>query len=156
MGQRLDSLFRRRVYDAVRLIPHGRVATYGDVSLWCGAPRQARQVGWALHSLPPELAWGAETDLRRLTRPPRGAGAPAPVPWHRVINAQGRVSTHPDDYGTRRQIELLRVEGIAVTEDGSLVAGLEAHRWEPDQAQVDALELPSDYLPTVDPEGSGP
>jgi hypothetical protein len=48
------------------------------------------------------------------------------------------------------------VEGIAVTEDGSLVAGLEAHRWEPDQAQVDALELPSDYLPTVDPEGSGP
>jgi methylated-DNA-protein-cysteine methyltransferase-like protein len=155
MGQRLDSLFRRRVYDAVRLIPHGRVATYGDVSLWCGAPRQARQVGWALHSLPPELAWGAETDLRRLTRPAPGAGAPAPVPWHRVINAQGRVSTHPDDYGTRRQIELLREEGIAVAADGTLVAGLEAHRWEPDQAQVDALELPSDYLPALEPDGSG-
>jgi methylated-DNA-protein-cysteine methyltransferase-like protein len=97
------------------------VATYGDVALWCGAPRQARQVGWALHSLPPELA-----------------GA---VPWQRVINAQGRVSTHPDDAGTWRQIERLRAEGIAVADDGTLLAGLAALRWEPDQAQVDALAL---------------
>ena len=46
------------------------------------------------------------------------------MPWQRVINAQGRVSTHPEEYGTRRQIERLRAEGIAVAEDGTLAAGL--------------------------------
>jgi methylated-DNA-protein-cysteine methyltransferase related protein len=126
----VSGAFRDRVYAAVRLIPCGRVATYGDVALWCGAPRQARQVGWALHSLPPDLA--------------------DDVPWQRVINAQGRVSTHPEEYGTRRQIERLRAEGIAVAEDGTLVAGLAAHRWEPEQSG--GLEVPPEVLHQLERE----
>jgi methylated-DNA-protein-cysteine methyltransferase-like protein len=132
MRQGPESEFRRQIYAAVRLIPYGRVATYGDVALWCGAPRQARQVGWALHSLPPELS--------------------SVVPWQRVINAQGRVSTHPEDAGTWRQIERLRAEGIAVADDGTLLDGLAALRWEPDQRQVDALALSPETQARLDLE----
>ena len=131
-GGVVSGAFRDRVYAAVRLIPYGRVATYGDVALWCGAPRQARQVGWALHSLPSDLA--------------------DDVPWQRVINAQGRVSTHPEEYGTRRQIERLRAEGIAVSEDGTLVAGLAAHRWEPEPEQSGGLEVPPEVLHQLERE----
>lgn len=171
--------FRERVYEIVRLIPHGNIATYGYVALLAGAPRQARQVGWALHTLPPGLVWGAEGgDARRLARArvpsPKGTAEsikestsvateegtsgergvdraePSRVPWHRVINAQGRVSTHPDAYGTHRQIELLRAEQIDVTDDGTLVLGLEAHRWWPGPALVDALALPAELLFTLE------
>lgn len=157
----LSSAFRQRVYDIVRLVPYAKVTTYGHVALLCGVPRRARHVGWALHSLPSPLVWGAEEDARYLTREGqargKGAGAgavrPAPVPWHRVINAQGRVSTHPEEYGTRRQVELLREEGIEVTDDGTLVQGLGAHQWEPEPAVVEGLELPPEVLFAIDQEG---
>ena len=158
----IPGAFRQRVYEIVRLIPYGQVATYGFIATVAGMPRHARQVGWALHTLPPELVWGAEEDPRRRTpgAPPvkpvphgtsAGPGArSAPVPWHRVINGQGRVSTHPDEYGTRRQIELLRQEGIEVADDGTLVDGLAAHRWRPNPAVVDDLELPAEALYALD------
>ena len=149
--------FRQRVYDIVRLVPHGTVTTYGFVSLLAGAPRQARQVGWALHTLPEQLVWGADTDVRHRARgqalprtDPAREAALGRVPWHRVINAQGRVSTHPDEYGTRRQIELLRQEGIEVADDGTLVRGLAAHRWHPHPATIEDLELPAEVLFLLD------
>jgi hypothetical protein len=74
------------------------------------------------------------------------------VPWQRVVNAQGRVSTHPEEYGTRRQIERLRAEGIAVTEDGTLVDGLEAHRWEPAPEETGGLEVPPEVLHQLERE----
>ena len=126
----VDGAFRKRVYEIVSLIPYGKVATYGFVSTLAGAPRQARQVGWALHTLPREL-----TDT---------------VPWQRVINAKGQVSTHPDEAGTYRQIALLREEGTPVTDDGALVNGLAAHQWEPDPAVVERLELPAEVLVHLD------
>lgn len=62
--------FFQKVYEAVKTIPRGKVCSYGQVALMTGHPGAARQVGWALSSLP------TKND----------------VPWHRVINAQGRVS----------------------------------------------------------------
>jgi methylated-DNA-protein-cysteine methyltransferase-like protein len=59
-----------RIYAAVRKIPRGRVCTYGAIARLAGLPRHARLVGYALHALPPG------------TR----------LPWHRVINAQGKLS----------------------------------------------------------------
>ena len=155
--EQLDGQFRQRIYDVVRLIPYGRVATYGFVSTVAGMPRHARQVGWALHTLPEELVWGASGDVRH-TAGRRRAGpiyaareaATGRVPWHRVINAKGQVSTHPDDAGTYRQIDLLREEGIAVSEDGTLVGGLAAHQWQPDPGAFDDLELPVEVLYTID------
>jgi methylated-DNA-protein-cysteine methyltransferase-like protein len=61
-----------RVYAAVRAIPRGRVATYGQLARLLGVPRGARAVGWALRALSP-------------AREKR-------VPWHRVVGAGGRIS----------------------------------------------------------------
>jgi methylated-DNA-protein-cysteine methyltransferase-like protein len=66
-----------RVYAVVRLIPPGRVATYGQVAAVVGPPCDAREVGGAMAAL-------------------RYQRVDPPVPWQRVINAQGKVSTLPE------------------------------------------------------------
>jgi methylated-DNA-protein-cysteine methyltransferase-like protein len=98
--------FHEDVYAVVRLVPPGHVTTYGDVGTMLGSARIARQVGWALSSLPPTL-----TD----------------VPWHRVINARGTVSFRGDLVRATQQETLLKIEGIILDEDGRL--DLEAHRY---------------------------
>jgi len=157
MPPHLAGAFRQRVYEIVRLVPHGQVTTYGFVSLLAGAPRSARQVGWALHSLPDELVWGSESRNLRSDalheareRGSIGGVQEGRVPWHRVVNAHGRVSSHPNEAGTYRQMDLLRKEGIDVTNDGALIAGLKALRWNPDPQTVDALELPAELLFELD------
>ena len=152
----MDGAFRRRVYEIVRLVPYGQVTPYGFISTLAGMPRHARQVGWALHTLPEELVWGAAGDVRRtpgkqaLTTDAEREARLGRVPWHRVVNAKGQVSTHPDEAGTYRQIELLREEGIDVTDDGVLINGLVAHQWRPDPAVVDELALPVEVLFAID------
>jgi methylated-DNA-protein-cysteine methyltransferase related protein len=94
--------FRVRVYDVVRTIPMGSVATYGDVAGRLGSRSVARHVGWAL-----------------------AACDEADVPWHRVINAKGRCSG--EEALQKRQIALLRDEGVAITESGRI--DLKNHRW---------------------------
>jgi methylated-DNA-protein-cysteine methyltransferase-like protein len=80
------------VYAAVRAIPRGRVATYGQVAAMVGVPRGARAVGWALRALP--------------------AGARPAVPWHRVVGAGGRISPRAGP-GPEVQRRRLRAEGVA-------------------------------------------
>lgn len=95
-----------RFYAVVRRIPRGKVATYGQVAALAGAPRHARQVGYALHALP----------------------AGSVVPWHRVINAAGRLSLTPGSGGIEQRLRLL-AEGVTVTEGGRIP--LAAFRWDP-------------------------
>ena len=83
--------FHQKVYDVVRRVPEGCVTTYGDVATVLGSPRVARHVGWALASLP-----AGETD----------------VPWHRVINARGRVSHRGDVWRSEDQTLRLAAEGV--------------------------------------------
>lgn len=83
--------FFARVYAAVRAIPRGRVATYGQVARLLGVPRGARAVGWALGALAPR-------EERR-------------VPWHRVVGAGGRISLR-DGVGPALQRRRLRSEGV--------------------------------------------
>ena len=141
--------FRWRVYDVVRLVPCGKVTTYGYVALLAGAPRHARQVGWALHTLPDELVWSMTTANPAGDRPRAGtrstdtpSGQGGPVPWQRVVNARGCVSRHPDEGGTRRQIALLRWEGLEVTDTGVIRGGVDAHGWWPDPGLIEA-QLPA-------------
>ena len=98
--------FDQRVYALVAQIPRGRLATYGQVAELIGAWGCARQVGWALKRLP----------------------LPSEVPWHRVVNAQGRISLSLSREGSDwMQVELLRGEGIPVDDQGRLPLAI--HRW---------------------------
>ena len=98
---------RARIYRVVSSIPRGRVATYGQIASLAGAPRHARQVGYALYDLPS----GSE------------------LPWHRVINARGEVSPRSEPGWDRFQRQLLEAEGVEFR--GSRV-NLARYRWEPE------------------------
>ena len=87
-----------RIYRAVRRIPRGRVSTYGDVAERAGLEGRARQVGYALHSLP------------------SGSG----VPWHRVVNAKGEISLRSGGDSHELQRMLLEAEGIEFDRRGRI------------------------------------
>jgi methylated-DNA-protein-cysteine methyltransferase-like protein len=99
--------FARAVYSAVRRIPPGRVATYGQVAAILGHPRAARAVGTALSRLP-----------RNLSRV---------VPWQRVINAAGRISHRGDLVRPDLQRALLEKEGVRFSAGGQI--DLKKYRW---------------------------
>lgn len=82
------------IWQTVCAIPHGTVATYGQVAELAGYKGMARYVGYALASLAP----GSE------------------VPWHRVINAQGRISFPEHSKAAQEQTERLRAEGVEVNQ----------------------------------------
>lgn len=98
-----------RIYAAVKKIPRGRVATYGQVASLAGLGRHARQVGYALHALPEGIK----------------------VPWHRVINAKGEVSARSSGDHDRLQRVLLEKEGVLFSMNGRVA--LEKYRWRPDE-----------------------
>ena len=98
------------IYEVVRQIPHGRVATYGQVAMLAGLPGQARLAGYALYNLPQKYAKS--------------------VPWQRVINAQGRVSYSEARHGNDHlQRELLEKEGVVFSKSGRVDLG--AYGWRP-------------------------
>lgn len=103
--------FYDRVYEVVRRVPFGRVTTYGDVSrLLTGTSRSARSVGWALHGLPPDRVHE--------------------VPWWRVINARGRVSTSCQEHPASEQRARLMDEGVEFTADD--LVDLARYGWDGD------------------------
>jgi methylated-DNA-protein-cysteine methyltransferase related protein len=79
-----------KIYQTVRRIPRGRVSTYGDVAERAGLEGRARQIGYALHSLPSSSG----------------------VPWHRVVNAKGEISIRSGGDSHELQRMLLEAEGI--------------------------------------------
>lgn len=100
-----------RIYDVVRRVPKGRVATYGQVALLAGHPGHARLVGYALHSLP------------------QGSR----VPWHRVINAKGGISLRTGVGWGDVQRTLLESEGVIFDDRGRV--SLSSFRWRPRAAR---------------------
>ena len=89
--------FFEKVYEAVKRIPKGKVATYGQIALLCGSPRAARQVGYALHVNP----------------------QPFIIPCHRVVNRFGALASAFAFGGVEVQKALLEQEGVAV-DDGKV------------------------------------
>ncbi|MCH5147811.1 MAG: MGMT family protein [Clostridiales bacterium] len=87
--------FFERVYEEVKKIPRGKVATYGDIARAVGAPRCARQVGWALHCNP---HFGI-------------------VPCHRVVFADGSLTPGFGFGGIDIQKDMLVSEGVEVSKD---------------------------------------
>ncbi len=88
--------FFERVYEVVKQIPRGKVATYGQIACAAGSPRAARQVGYALHVNP----------------------QPGAIPCHRVVNRFGGLAPAFAFGGLEIQAELLRAEGVEVDVDG--------------------------------------
>lgn len=100
----------QKIYKVSKKIPKGKVATYGQIASLVATPRAARLVGWALHV-------GSEENK---------------VPWQRVINSKGMISTtcldHPKDF----QAMLLRQEGVEVKEtEGNYFVDLKKYLWQP-------------------------
>lgn len=94
----------QRIYAVVRLIPSGKVATYGQIAAIAGNCT-ARMVGYAMAALQ------GSTD----------------VPWQRVINAQGKLSPRADSTSTERQRLLLEEEGVIFNRSGR--TDLRHYRW---------------------------
>ncbi|MCS6843857.1 MAG: MGMT family protein [Caldilineales bacterium] len=92
------SNFFEQVYEVVRKIPPGRVASYGQIAAILGHPRAARTVGWALASLPEHLE--------------------PEVPWQRVINSQGHISIRNLRHSAEEQRRLLEAEGVEFDAEG--------------------------------------
>lgn len=91
----MEKGFFERVYKVVKEVPSGRVTTYGDVARAVGAPRCARQVGWALHCNP----------------------EPGVIPCHRVVFADGSLTEGFAFGGKDVQKSMLCAEGVEVSED---------------------------------------
>lgn len=98
--------FFENVYEAVQLIPRGKVATYGQIARMIGAPRSSRAVGYALHANP----------------------RPGVIPCHRVVNREGRLAPAFAFGGPEIQAQLLESEGVEVSED--FTVDLEKYLWQ--------------------------
>lgn len=92
------------IYEIVKQIPYGKVATYGQIAFLSGNPRRGRVVGYALHVNPD----------------------PDNIPCYRVVNRFGEVSKAFAFGGENKQIELLKNEGVTFV-DGKV--DLEKHIW---------------------------
>lgn len=116
------SPFKKRVIEIVNYIPAGKVVSYGQVALYMGAPRGARQVGWILRQI------GAETN----------------IPWWRVINQKGRISINGNLNADKDlQKKLLEADGIEVKE---FQVDMERYRFKPDQKLLNRLQLGNEYI----------
>ena len=87
-----------KIYDVVKSIPKGKVATYGQVAAIAGNPRWARVVGYALHNNPD----------------------PSTIPCHRVVNSEGKVAEVFAFGGGEIQRKQLEAEGIVFEPDGTV------------------------------------
>ncbi len=113
-------LKRTSTHDAilavVRRIPRGKVATYGQIAALAGLPRQARLVGYALHSLKSD----------------------GDAPWHRVVNARGEISKRSADHPAvgieNLQRALLEAEGVRFDMSGRIA--LDEWLWKPKRSNA--------------------
>ena len=100
--------FKDRVIKQIKLIPFGKVTTYGTIAALAGSPRAAISVGQILHNTV------VEQDL----------------PWHRVINSKGWISTTCLEHPPQLQAQLLRSEGVEVIEKvGNWQIDLAKYSW---------------------------
>lgn len=105
MAQRDDNFFEK-VYAVARLVPYGRVTSYGAIAKYLGAARSARMVGWAMNG-------SHDKD----------------VPAHRVVNRVGLLTGKHHFEGTNLMQQLLESEGIMVKDNK--IVDFEKHFWDP-------------------------
>lgn len=94
----LNEEFAKQVISYIKKVPKGKVASYGQIAKLAGKPQGSRGVGWLLHS---------SSKLYKL-------------PWHRIINSQGKISFPKDSSYFRKQRNLLKAEGVEVSREGKV------------------------------------
>ena len=99
--------FFQDVYEVAKLIPKGRVTSYGAIAKYLGVGRSARVVGWAMN----------------------GAAEDHEVPAHRVVNRVGVLTGKHHFPSPTRMKELLEAEGVKV--EGDQILNFEKHFWDP-------------------------
>lgn len=107
--------FTLRIYETVRKIPRGQVASYGQIALLAGRPHAARAVGFALHRNP----------------------EPGEIPCHRVVFKSGAVCDGFAFGGPDIQRGLLRDEGVEFREDGTI--DMARFGWIPELSHIDNI-----------------
>ena len=126
----------------MRAIPRGRVVSYGQLAYRLGAPRAARQVGWAMRRCPDDLPWqrvvmsdgsiagGGYSELRRAKL------IADDLPWQRVVMSDGSIAG--GGYSELRRAKLI-AEGVPFTDDGRV--DMRACRWNGrDAARADSCD----------------
>ncbi|MGI1943826.1 MGMT family protein [Shewanella glacialipiscicola] len=96
-----------KIWHIVAMIPQGNVSSYGKIADYAGLPGRARYVSKALKSAPEHLS----------------------LPWHRVLNSQGKISFEKNSHAFQQQMELLRMDGVTVN-CGKI--SLSEYEWRPD------------------------
>lgn len=120
------SNFTQKVISVVQSVPSGKVVSYGQVAVYIGVPRAARQVGWTLRNFEDSIN----------------------IPWWRVINNSGRISIDGNIHADKRlQKALLEQEGIIVQDDFTL--DIEKYRFIADNELLEKWQLPKDYVEKV-------
>ena len=118
------SPFKNKVIQIVRMIPYGKVASYGQVALYCGLPRSAREVGWTLKATGEDL------------------------PWWRVLNNAGRISIDGNWNADKpTQKKLLEQEAVIINDDYTL--DIEKYRWRISEEKVGKLQLPDEIIKRI-------
>lgn len=116
--------FKDKVITIIRSVPQGKVVSYGQVALYAGLPRAAREVGWILR--------GSKEDM----------------PWWRVINNAGRISIEGNWQADKRtQKQLLEADGVEVSED--MIVDMEKYRFIADEKQLKAFQLEPEYIQKI-------
>ncbi|MCL1091647.1 MGMT family protein [Shewanella profunda] len=100
-----------KIWHIVGMIPKGKVSSYGKVADLAGLPGRARYVSKALKLAPEHLS----------------------LPWHRVLNSQGKISFEKNSSSFQEQMELLRIEGVVVNRGK---VNLSEFEWRPDLATL--------------------
>ena len=108
-----DKSFFERVHDVARMIPRGRVTSYGAIAKFLGSPQAARMVGWAMNN-------------SHLAKPP--------VPAHRVLNRNGMLTGKHHFGSPTMMLQLLENEGIRVADD--CVVDWEKIFWMPERKKL--------------------
>lgn len=103
-----DRGFFDKVYEVVKLIPHGRVTTYGAIARYLGSPGSARMVGWAMN---------------------QSHHAKEFIPAHRVVNRKGMLTGKHHFDGPEVMAELLSSEGIVILD--SQIKDFDHFYWDP-------------------------
>jgi len=97
---------RQQLYQTIAAIPHGKVASYGQLAALAGQAGAARWVGWCLQNLPKDSS----------------------LPWHRVITASGKLGFPPATESFLRQCEKLQQEGIRLKNHK---VPMKVYQWQP-------------------------